>query len=269
LRGVSLRALSVNVRGWGQTAGLVVLSLATITLALRLLHPRLAAVAHLPSGTVAPTSLPWSLTETGKGSLDLTLNVGLGTPRRWTFLPDDHFERLRVNGVTVPLTAVPRPSLDDWMHGFDLDLGPWLRWGENHLEIAVENHGGPGGLGMRPVLGWRNLVMAAAFFPWVAALARVFSLRRSQTAVLCGALAVACWYWSVTMWSERSYDVKQFGETGHIDYVVYVAEHGSPPPLDQAGSTTSLPSTTRAAPSCGDGRGGRESQAPTRSRLTR
>lgn len=227
-------ALPSKLRSVATTVGIAVLGFVTLSLALWTVYPDVPAVGRLASGHTAPTTLPWSFGETGGGHrLDLTLRVHWGTPRRWRIIPDDHFVSIRVNGQLVPLSGIPPAALDDWQHGFVLDLDRWLHSGENHLVLVVDNRGGVGGLTMRPEAGWRNLLLALGLLPWLLALARVFRLRRVQTVVLGGALVVLCWYWSATTWSQRSYDVKGFGETGHIDYVVYVAEHGSLPPLDQ------------------------------------
>jgi len=224
----------LRLRSAVTTVGIAVLGCVTLSLALWTVYPDLPAVGHLASGRAAPTTLPWSFSETGNGNrLDLTLRVRWGTPRRWRMIPDDHFVSIRVNGELVSLSDVPPAALDDYQQGFVLDLGRWLHDGENHLVFVVDNRGGVGGLTMRPAPSWRNLLLVAGLLPWLLALARAFRLRRVQTIVLGGALVVLCWYWSATAWNQRSYDVKGFGETGHIDYVVYVAEHGSLPPLDQ------------------------------------
>jgi hypothetical protein len=214
--------------------GLAILGFVTLSLALRVVHPNMIAVGHLASGRSEPATVPWSFREVGQGNrLDLTLNVHWGTPRRWRIVPDDHLASIRVNGQTVPLNVIPPRALDDWERGFVIDLGGWLHQGNNQIELVVDNRGGVGGVTLRPAPGWRNLLLVAGFVPFLLGLGCAFRLRRAQVAVLGGALAVLCCYWSATSWSQRAYDVKTFGETGHIDYVVYLADHGSLPPLDQ------------------------------------
>ena len=206
-------------------------ALLAVSLALSVVYPRMTGVGHV-GGRAEPARMPWTFPETGEARLEVTLPVRWGTPRRWNIVPDDAFTGLRVDGQAVPLAEVPAAGLRDWSHGFTVDLGPWLHHGDNQVELTVTNTGGPGGIALRPVPGWRFLLLAGGLVPWVVGLARVFRLRASGRAFVLGALALFCAYWAATPWSERSYDVKRYGEGGHLDYVVYVAEHASLPPPD-------------------------------------
>jgi hypothetical protein len=211
-------------------------SLLSVSLALWVIYPRIEAVEHVKGGRSGPTHLPWTFGETGENNqLDLTLAVHWGTPTRWKIRPDDILTLLRVNDEEVPLSAAqPQEGLRDPQRGFEIDLGPWLHHGDNHVEMVVTNTGGPGGIAMRPLVGWRFVLLAAGLLPWLWALARVFRLRRLETRILGAALLVLCSYWAATPWYERTYDVKRYGETGHLDYVIYLAENARLPP-PQAG----------------------------------
>jgi hypothetical protein len=217
------------------TFALALAGLLGVSLSLWLVYPRISGVEHLAGGARSgPVTLPWSFTEVGDGNrLDLALRVTWATPRRWHIVADDHLTSLRINGQPVPLEDVPPAALSDWQNGFDLDLGRWLHSGDNRIQLAVDNQDGPGGITLRPLPGWRNLLFVAGLLPWLVALARIFRLRAFQTALLGGAIGVLCCYWAATPWFQRAYDVKRLGEGGHIDYVIYVAEHASLPPPDE------------------------------------
>lgn len=205
--------------------------LLSASLALWVVYPRMTVVEHVNGGRNGPTNVPWTFAETGADNrLDVTLPVHWGTPTRWHIFPDDVLTGLRVNGQSVPLSeANPAAGLRDWQQGFVIDLGRWLRRGDNEIELTLTNLGGPGGISMRPLLGWRPLLLAVGLVPWLWTLARALRLGRPETVVLGAALVVVCWYWGSTLWYERTYDVKRYGETGHLDYVIYLAEHGSLP----------------------------------------
>ena len=211
-------------------AGTIVLAfvgLLTISLALGLVYPRLTAIQHLASGRGGgAVAMPWLFSEISNGNrLSVSMPVNWLTPRRWHITPDDRLTGLSINGQAVPLEGVPAASLSDWRYGFDMDLSPWLHRGANQLDFVVDNYAWNGSLALDPVPGWRSLLLAAALLPWALALARAFRLRRWQTVLLGVALLVLCCYWAATPWTWRNYDVKRFGESGHLGYVEYLATH--------------------------------------------
>jgi hypothetical protein len=223
----------IRLSAFATTLALAVASLLGVGLSLWLVHPRMTAFEHLARGRRGPATLPWTFTEVGENRLDLTLPIRWGTARRWAIVPDDHLTSIRIDDEPVSLRAVPHTALSDWVNGFEIDLGPWLHAGDNHLEFTVNNVGGPGGLTLRPLPGWRNLLLVAGLLPWLLTLSRAFRLRWAQIAILGAALGVLCWYWSATPWFQRTYDVGRYGDGGHVGYVIYVAEHGSLPAADQ------------------------------------
>jgi hypothetical protein len=206
---------------------LAILGLVTLSLATRVVYPRMEAVEHLAGGHTGPVNNPWKFDEVTEGNrIEVTLPLRWGTPTRWNIRPDDLLTLLRVNDRTVPLSeAQPRAGIHDWERGFVIDLSRWLERGDNRVEMTVTNKGGPGGVTMRPILGWRALLVAAAFAPWLFVLSGIFRLSRIEIAVLGAAVAVCCWYWGATLWFERAYDTKFYGGGGHLDYVIYIAEH--------------------------------------------
>ena len=99
------------------------------------------------------------------------------TPRRWRIIPDDRLTSLTINGLRVPLDRVPAEGLTDWEHGFEIDLSGWLH-GDDELTFTLDNRGGPGGLTLRPVVGWRSALLALGMLPWLLAMAQIVRLRR-------------------------------------------------------------------------------------------
>jgi hypothetical protein len=210
-------------------AALVIAGLLSMSLALKVVYPRLTATTQPRYGPGAPVELPWRFDGVRYGSrLQVHVRGNAFTPRRWRIIPDDRLTSLTVNGLTVPLDDVPTESLTDWYDGFEIDLSGRLH-GDDELTFTLDNTGGPGGLTLRPVVGWRSALLALGMLPWLLALTQIVRLRRLLVGVLCGALVVICAYWGATPWNVRSYDVKFRGETGHLDYVAYVAEKGGLP----------------------------------------
>jgi hypothetical protein len=211
------------------TAALAIAGLLGVSLALRLVYPALSATMQLADGRSGPVELPWRFDGASLGNrLQVHVHGNALTPRRWRIIPDDRLTSLTVNGVRVPLDRVPAGGLTDWASGFEIDLSDWLR-GDDELTFGLDNTGGPGGLTLRPVMGWRSVLLALGMLPWLLAMSRIVRLRRPLTAVLCGALVVICAYWGATPWKVRAYDVGLRGDTGHLDYVAYVAEKGELP----------------------------------------
>lgn len=183
----------------GHTLALFLGGFVTLSLALLLFFPQLTATQHLSTGRAGAVDLPWRFGEVGRGNrLDVHMPVHVLGPRRWRIVPDDRLVSLTVDGCPVPLDGVRPGGLIDWQKGFEIDLSPWLRVGDNEVELTIDNAGGPGGVALRPVLGWRIIALAAALLPWLFGLGRVFRLRRSVTGALSGVLLVLCLYWAAT-----------------------------------------------------------------------
>ena len=191
--------------------------------------PRVLAVsAQMPGLGPAPTTLPWKFTRAGNGNrLTVLLDVSWATPRTWTLIPDDYLRWIRVNGAEVPLESVRPGGLEDYSRGFDYDFSPWLRPGENRIEIGLDNRAGQGGLFLRPRFGWRAVLVGVSFVPWLLLLGRWFGLDRRQLVACVGGLALLMVYWSHTPWTLRTHDVNQ-----HLEYVEFLlSKHRIPPPF--------------------------------------
>lgn len=209
--------------GWG------VVWLWSLALVWWAVMPQMSAAQHRANGTAMPVPLPWIFHEVSRGNqLQVDLRANWLTPRRWNIIPDDHLAALRVNGQDVPLKDLPQAGLSDYQMGVDIDLSRWLHSGDNQLELTVDNYGGDGGLELRPLLGWRWLLVMAPLLGWALLLARAFRLRGDQAAVLGLALIPLCVYLSDTPWNHHAHDVG--GDSGHLGYIIYVAQHLALPP---------------------------------------
>jgi hypothetical protein len=225
-----MRSAFIEPRDGVITIVLALIGVLAESLSPRTVFPRITGGQQLASGRSGPVSLPWVFREVSNGDrLTVTVAIGWLTPQRWNITPDDSLRSPHIYGQIVPLDTVRPGGLRDWEDGFEMDLSQWLHHGENTLEFTVDNHDGIGGISLRSRPGWGVLLLAASLPPWLLALARLFRLRRSQTLILCLALLVLCFYWAATPWTLRNYDVKHLGETGHLDYVNYVASHAALP----------------------------------------
>jgi hypothetical protein len=215
-------------------AAMLFASVLSISFALWLVYPRPAATAHLASGATKNVDIPWTFWEVSKGNqLSVHLPVRLGTPRRFNIAPDDHLAALSINGQPVALSGIPEERLNDWQNGFDIDLSSWLHYGDNTLEFIVDNGDGPGGINLRPLVGWQRLLLATGLLPWLMLLGRWFKLSRPQLLILSGALLVLCCYWAATPWTVRNYDVLNQDESGHFGYIRYILSNLALPRPDQ------------------------------------
>ncbi|MGC3980166.1 MAG: hypothetical protein QM808_02800 [Steroidobacteraceae bacterium] len=201
-----------------------------VLFALWLATPHMTAQQQYVDGRREAVQLPWHLAVPAIGNrLIVDLQVNRLTPGLWQIIPDDELKALRINGQEVPLSAVGG-GLTDWNKGFQFDLSPWLKPGSNQLEFSLDNHGGTGGLMLRPHLSfWHWLIIGGSFIPWLWLLSRWLGLGRAQFLLLALALIPLCIYWSATPWDVRTHDVVADG--GHLDYIRYIAvEHALPQP---------------------------------------
>jgi hypothetical protein len=200
----------------------VCLSLLLFGVWMRQFWPHLDAWA-MTQGQPVATEMPWVFKGTSDdGLLRVKLHQGLFTPAVWQIIPEDDLRALSINGQPVSLAQIPVSKLRDYDHGLYMELGQYLQRGDNLLEFHIANHGGDGGLQLRPVLN--NLcwfILGASFLPLLWGLAQLFQLRPMQTILIALSLILICSYWNITPWQVRTYDVMTEG--GHLDYVRYIA----------------------------------------------
>jgi len=228
-----------SIRVWSAMRGLLthsagrfflsaLISFVAVSSMLALLWPSLSARAQLFGLPSTVAEMPWQFHQASVGNrLVVDLDVGWLTTRTWQIIPDDDLRGITINGGSVPLGGVRSGGLQDYTYGFQIDLSGYLVEGHNQIVFYLDNHGGDGGLNLRPVLGpWRWFLIGLAFLPLLLGLARLFHLHVVQTVILGGALIVLCCYWAATPWGMRSHDV---GGGGHLEYITYVATHRALP----------------------------------------
>lgn len=208
----------------GRFLVLVVLAGLCLASSLWLSQPRLSASVSDTTGQVSLVTLPWSFEgQPDIREIHVRMDYRLGSSPLWRIIPDDRLRRVTVNGQEVPLDQFSERQLGDWANGIRLDLGPWLKSGSNDIVIQVENHGGPGGVNMRPeITGIRMLQYFLGFALLLAALHQLMPLTRGQHCAMLLALVVLLAYWSVTPWQLRTHDVGLDG--GHFGYATWIAD---------------------------------------------
>lgn len=206
---------------------LIVLGIARLHLSFE--NTRFVAENHNTSVTQLPVSQPF------EGIAEVTTQVtfprlGGHTVR---IIPDDRLVSLALNGHSVSLEGVPSAALEDWKNGFAIDLRAYARRGVNTLSLRLENHSGPGGVGIFHELDGSLFAQTLAaltlgFGILFCALARAFKLSRDKMIVGLLSLCVICLYWLKTPFHLRQFDIFEGG--GHLDYVRYLLEHHRMPP---------------------------------------
>lgn len=203
----------------------VVLLLAVLSFA----NLGIKTTAKNADGNWTSVEMPWVFPDPRENQvLRVDLQVNPFTPRVWQIIPDDDLRSIQVNGVELNLDTLPPGARGDWGKGFVFDFTSVLHRGHNQIDFVITNHGGPGGLALRPTTTslYSRVLLAIlavlAFVPLLLGLAFSFRLRWFQLPlIICSLLPIAM-YWSVTPYSVRTHDA--VGPGGHFDYVVQVAE---------------------------------------------
>lgn len=176
-----------------------------------------------------PIKLPYKLKSSGSQSLyfEATVYRHTLTTTLLRIIPDDCIETLQVNGQPINVTRLPGRC--DWSHGAKIDLGPYLKRGENTIRIGVKKKDGIGGLNLfgTPDL-YRPSHMALQFLAmlglagWLITLTRN-SLSTPLSLLMASGALLQLHYLSYTDYATRTFDL--LIATGHLDYIKMIAEH--------------------------------------------
>lgn len=125
---------------------------------------------HHKSNIAEPISLPLSRASTNKYTqYELSGNLirGWFSPTALHITPDDGVEWISINGRPVDLSLVPRKSLNDWVHGFEIDVAEYLHLGTNSFTIGYWDKGGGGLMGMNVEYASQNTHLLTLQFMWL------------------------------------------------------------------------------------------------------
>ncbi|MFA6039444.1 MAG: glycosyltransferase family 39 protein [Candidatus Peribacteraceae bacterium] len=182
-------------------------------------------------GKMETAELPLSVPTQGENlSVLVPLRLGLFHPALYRVKADDCLQDLFINDVRVPRE---RTDFCDYSKGRILNLAPYLRRGENLMQFNIRDHGGMGGVDIRPSPG-DPLPLALSLTLFIGAAAALFLLRRPlghwllPTAVSAAAFSVHFLYWMGTTFTTRGYDTE-----GHVEYVQYVLNNARIPPASE------------------------------------
>lgn len=112
---------------------------------------RLEAVKVDIAGEQAAVDLPFSRPSTVEPqSFTVTASYRLGrfASDTWHITPDDRLDGLSINGQEVDLSGIPAHERQDFVRGFRVDLGQYLRPGVNTVVLTLWDRGGSGLMGV-------------------------------------------------------------------------------------------------------------------------
>ncbi len=134
-------------------AAAVILSiiLTVILLNLSILKLQNAEIIY-PGGSSNSFAMPFEDTSapTGDFLIKGVMTRNLITPIWVHIIPDDKFLYLKVNAADIPLDQLNSGSLQDYYTGFYFELGKYLKFGKNRIEIGLRNYGGRSALEIKP-----------------------------------------------------------------------------------------------------------------------
>lgn len=169
-----------------------------------------------------------------QGPITVTMHIDTGWlhPHTILVLADDCVDQVEINGQTVQNPQIP---YCDYNVGRPLDVGSLLVSGGNNVVIHMRNTGGEASLRIR----------AAASDPgaWAVDLAFVFALalpcsillgakRAKLPAILTVAATLAVFLVHLQYGIGTPYTVRGHDTDAHIDYIRYIAQHGTIPHAD-------------------------------------
>lgn len=125
--------------------------------------------------------------------------VARDTPRPLLrIIADDCVRTLAINGSPVPLGGIPSNKLCDYQAGFEIDVGRFLRAGQNHFDVEVENLFGAHALAISSVRDgnpWsvRSIVLFLLLVPACFAALKSAKVPTTQRWIAAVLLALAGW----------------------------------------------------------------------------
>jgi len=189
-----------------------------------------------PSGKAEPTEFPFFKSSSESGYYrtygKIILSPLSGTVYRIT--PDDEILGLNINNVPVDLSMIPAHEKRDYNKGFIYDLTPYLRTGENAIEIMYIDGGGKMGI-MMSAVGSKSFATFLYVILFVIStliahqLFKLANIKMSIRVLFIGALLIRLMYFTVTPPDVRDHDLGD-----HFGYIEYLAENWLPPPVEQA-----------------------------------
>ncbi len=139
--------------------------------------------------------------------------------------PDDCLRYLIVNESPVSLTEIPQQQLCDYNNGFNINLGLYLKGGENSFRMDIEDFGGDFAIKMYPLCpqGMKAFFVIAFLvgfgFFWK-------KIGLDNKSIFISSVAIIIYFTNLfhSVPSQYNYD---WG--GHIEYIYYVLSHFAPP----------------------------------------
>ncbi len=186
------------------------------------------------NGYVKPVSFPYfghSPSSRGVYTLAGVMDRSWASSSVFKIIPDDELLSIRLNDENVNLTEINHLKLKDYNNGFVIDLGDYLKSGENQLEIKFKDRGGKMGIRMTPsqtafgqwsfTLLW--FLMGATFLLWML---RLTKLSLVMQGIIIIGVAARVWAFLTTGHNTRGHDTYE-----HIEYVEFFVKNWTLPPI--------------------------------------
>jgi len=177
-----------------------------------------------------PPMLIW--TEDSKFiEIEITMVLPIIHHTNFIITPDDCLHELTINGHKYEPNNLP---YCDFIHGMPIDLGKYVKSGENVIHARLFNYGGQAKLLIKPALSdglsigmfiaYIAILIACVFL--IAVYFKIISTQLMVLMILLYGFAIRLIYIACTSAYTRGHDVD-----GHIEYIKYIASHWSIPPL--------------------------------------
>lgn len=145
---------------------------------------------------------------------------------------DDCLDKMAVNGQNIDLGLYTKDRFCSWDRGIAINLGNYLKPGQNQVQFTVSNYGGEVGLKINPnindpIFGFLVTIAVLTAFALLYEVIRGLRLDKTTTFLFIFALAIRLIYVSYTGFNARQHDA--LGETGHLGYINYFATNFSLP----------------------------------------
>lgn len=141
---------------------------------------------------------------------------------------DDCLDKVEINNQVIDISQWSSDRICSWQKGKHVDLGSFLKEGQNDFKFTIRNYGGEAGLKINPspsdhIFVYILIITLLAACSLLYEIILILKLDKKIATLFILALVIRLIYYSYTGFNIRQHDA--LGDTGHLGYINYVANN--------------------------------------------